>query len=39
MGAKIERKEETTLRVIKSSLREKKEGEHLTAHPHNLFLG
>jgi hypothetical protein len=39
MGARIERKEETMLRVIKSSVREKKGAEHLTAHPHDLFLG
>jgi hypothetical protein len=39
MGARIERKEETMSRVIKSSIREKKGAEHLTAHPHDLFLG
>jgi hypothetical protein len=39
MGDKIERKEETTPRVIKSSIREKKGAKHITAHPHDLFLG
>jgi hypothetical protein len=38
MGARIKRKEETTPGVIKSSVREKKGAEHLTAHPHGLFL-
>jgi hypothetical protein len=37
--AKIERKEETTPKVIKSSIREKKGVEHLTTHPHSFFQG
>jgi hypothetical protein len=38
-SARIERKEETTPRIIKSSIREKKGAERLTTHPHDLFLG
>jgi hypothetical protein len=39
MGARIERKEETMPKVIKSSIREKKGAKHLTTHPHDFFLG
>jgi hypothetical protein len=38
-GARIKRKEETTPKVIKSSIREKRGAEHLTTHPHGFFLG
>jgi hypothetical protein len=38
-GARIERKEETTPKVIKLSIREKKGAEHLTTHAHGFFLG
>jgi hypothetical protein len=39
MGARMKREEETTHRVIKSSIREKRGTERLTTHPHDLFLG
>jgi hypothetical protein len=39
MGARIKRKEETTPKVIKLSIREKRGVEHLTTHPHGFFLG
>jgi hypothetical protein len=38
MGARIERREETTPRVNKSSFQEKKGAEHLTTHLHDSFL-
>jgi hypothetical protein len=38
-GARMKRKEETTPKVIKLSIRVKKGAEHLTTHPHNFFLG
>jgi hypothetical protein len=38
-GARIERKEENTPKVIKSGIREKREADHLTSHPHDIFLG
>jgi hypothetical protein len=38
-GARMKRKGETTPGVIMSSVREKKGAEHLTVHPHGLFLG
>jgi hypothetical protein len=38
-GARIERKEETMPKVIKSSIREKRGAEHLTTHTHGFFLG
>jgi hypothetical protein len=38
-GARIERKEETTPKLIKSSIREKRGVEHLTTHPRGFFLG
>jgi hypothetical protein len=39
MGARIERKEETTPKIIKSSIQEKRGAEHLTTHPNGFFLG
>jgi hypothetical protein len=39
MGAKIERKEETMPKVIKSSIRKKRGAEHLATHLHGFFLG
>jgi hypothetical protein len=39
MGVRVERKEKTTPKVIKLSIREKKGAEHLTTHPHGFFLG
>jgi hypothetical protein len=38
-GARIERKQETTPKVIKSGIREKRGVEHLITHPHDFFLG
>jgi hypothetical protein len=38
-GARIERKEETTLKVIKLGIQEKRGAEHLTTHLHDFFLG
>jgi hypothetical protein len=35
-GARIKRKEETTPKVIKLSIREKKGAEHLATHPHSF---
>jgi hypothetical protein len=39
MGARIERKEETAPKVIKSNIQEKREAELLTTHHHGFFLG
>jgi hypothetical protein len=39
MGTRIKRKEETTPKVIKSSIQEKRGAEHLITHPHSFFLG
>jgi hypothetical protein len=38
-GARIERRGETTPKVIKSGIREKRGVEHLTTHPHDFLLG
>jgi hypothetical protein len=38
-GARIKKKEETTPKVIKSGIRERRGAEHLTTHPHDFFLG
>jgi hypothetical protein len=37
--ARIEKKKETTPKVIKSGIREKRGAKHLTTHPHDFFLG
>jgi hypothetical protein len=39
MRARIEKKEETTPKVIKSNIREKRGAELLTTHHHDFFLG
>jgi hypothetical protein len=38
-GSQNREKKETTPKVIKSGIREKRGAEHLTTHPHNFFLG
>jgi hypothetical protein len=39
MGARIKRRGETTPKVIKSGVRERRGVEHLTTHSHDFFLG